>query len=37
MSTVEMMCENLNVKHHVTEWEERCLKAEAALVEKEMP
>src|SRR6185295_4905509 len=29
MSTVEMMCENLNVKHHVEEWEARCLKAEA--------
>ena len=28
MSTVEMMCENLNVKHHVEEWEKRCLKAE---------
>ena len=28
MSTVEMMGENLNVRHHVTEWEERCLKAE---------
>lgn len=29
MSVVEMMCENLNVKHHVEEWEQRCLKAEA--------
>lgn len=29
MSTVEMMGENLNVKHHVEEWEARCLKAEA--------
>ncbi len=28
ISTVEMMCENENVKHHVTEWENRCLKAE---------
>jgi hypothetical protein len=28
MSTVEMMCENLNVKNHVTEWENRCIKAE---------
>ncbi len=28
MSTVEMMCENENVKHHITEWENRCLKAE---------
>lgn len=31
MSTVEMMCENLNVKHHVEEWERRCLKAEAEI------
>ena len=29
MSTVEMMCENYNVKCHVEEWEARCLKAEA--------
>ncbi len=29
MSTVEMMCENENVRAHVTEWENRCLKAEA--------
>jgi len=29
MSTVEMMCENENVNAHVTEWENRCLKAEA--------
>jgi FtsZ-binding cell division protein ZapB len=29
MSTVEMMCENESVRAHVTEWEERCLKAEA--------
>jgi hypothetical protein len=29
MSTVEMMCENYNVKCHVEEWEKRCLKAEA--------
>jgi hypothetical protein len=29
MSTAEMMCENKNVRHHVTEWEERCSKAEA--------
>lgn len=29
MSTVEMMCENDNVRHHVEEWEKRCLKAEA--------
>jgi hypothetical protein len=28
MSVVEIMGENLNVKHHVTEWENRCLKAE---------
>lgn len=28
MSVMEMMGENLNVKHHVTEWENRCLKAE---------
>ena len=28
MSVVEMMGENLNVNHHVTEWENRCLKAE---------
>lgn len=28
MSTVEMMCENYNVKCHVEEWEARCLKAE---------
>lgn len=31
MSTVEMMCENLNVKHHVEEWERRCLKAESEI------
>ena len=31
MSTVEMMCENENVNSHVTEWEKRCLKAEAQL------
>jgi hypothetical protein len=31
MSTVEMMCENENVKAHVEEWEVRCLKAEAQL------
>jgi hypothetical protein len=29
MSTVEMMCENENVRFHVEEWEKRCLKAEA--------
>jgi hypothetical protein len=29
MSAVEIMCENLNVKHHISEWETRCLKAEA--------
>jgi hypothetical protein len=29
MSTVEMMIENQNVRHHVEEWEKRCLKAEA--------
>ncbi len=29
MSSVEMMCENYNVKCHVAEWEARCLKAEA--------
>jgi hypothetical protein len=28
MSAVELMGENLNVKHHVTEWENRCIKAE---------
>lgn len=28
MSVVELMCENLNVKHHVEGWENRCLKAE---------
>jgi hypothetical protein len=28
MSVTEMMGENLNVKHHVTEWENRCLTAE---------
>jgi hypothetical protein len=28
MSVVELMGENLNVKHHVTEWENRCIKAE---------
>lgn len=28
MSTVEMMCENYNVKCHIEEWEARCLKAE---------
>jgi len=28
MSVTEMMGHNLNVKHHVTEWENRCLKAE---------
>ena len=33
MSTVEMMGENLNVKHHVEEWEARCLKAEQQLVQ----
>ena len=31
MSTVEMMCENINVKHHVEEWEDRCLRAEQQL------
>jgi hypothetical protein len=31
MSTVEMMGENLNVNHHITEWEARCLKAESQL------
>ena len=35
MSTVEMMCENENVRHHVTEWENRCLKAEADLAESQ--
>lgn len=29
MSTVEMMCENLNVRHHVLEWESRCFASEA--------
>ena len=28
MSVTEMMGHNLNVKHHVTEWENRCIKAE---------
>ena len=28
MSVVEMMGENLNVNHHVKEWENRCLKVE---------
>ena len=28
MSVTEMMAHNLNVKHHVTEWENRCIKAE---------
>ena len=28
MSVTEMMVHNLNVKHYVTEWENRCLKAE---------
>jgi hypothetical protein len=28
MSVIEMMGENINVKHHVTEWENRCIKAE---------
>jgi len=28
MSVIEMMGHNLNVKHHVTEWENRCIKAE---------
>ena len=31
MSTVEMMCENENVKQHVIEWENRYLSAEATL------
>ena len=31
MSTIEMCCENLNVKHHTEEWEQRCLKAEEKL------
>ena len=35
MSTVEMMCENENVKFHVIEWENRCLKAEAVIREKD--
>ena len=29
MSIVEMMCENESVRAHVTEWEGRCMKAEA--------
>ena len=29
MSTIEVMCENISVSHHVTEWENRCLKAES--------
>ena len=29
MSTIEMMCENFNVRYHVAEWEARCLTAEA--------
>jgi len=28
MSAVEMMGENRNVKHHIENWESRCLKAE---------
>jgi hypothetical protein len=28
MSVIEMMDYNLNVKHHVEEWENRCIKAE---------
>lgn len=35
MSIVEMMCENENVNQHVTEWERRCLKAEARVEELE--
>jgi hypothetical protein len=35
MSTVEMMCENESVRAHVTEWEARCLKAEAQLAERD--
>ena len=31
MSTIEMCCENLNVKHHTEEWEQRRLKAEEKL------
>ena len=33
MSTAEMMCENLNVKCHVEEWESRCEDAETKLIE----
>lgn len=33
MSTVEMMCENVNVDAHIREWEARCLKAEARIKE----
>lgn len=33
MSTVEIICENESVRAHVTEWENRCLKAEAELQE----
>ena len=35
MSTVEMMCENLNIDAHVREWEARCIKAEAKLAQVE--
>jgi len=28
MGAVAMMCENENVKHHISDWENRCLKAE---------
>jgi hypothetical protein len=31
MSTVEIMCENESVRAHVTEWENRCLKAETKI------
>ena len=33
MSTAEMMCNNLNINHHVTEWETRAEKAEAIVDE----
>lgn len=35
MSTAEIMCENISVKHHVEEWEARCLKAEATIARLE--
>jgi hypothetical protein len=31
LSVIELMCENVNVKAHIIEWEDRCLKAESEL------